>query len=104
MKTFMQDKNCSTIEKKLSILLETASLIGYIPISKLVDDRIYIQFTIYNCPYEQHLKQYQDIICNLHECYLRGQMEALFGDNEFVQYEKMSTACQFCHYDIRTNL
>jgi len=105
MKTFMQDKDYSTNERKMSILSETASLIGYIPISKIVDNQICIQFTIYNCPYEQHLKQYQEVICQLHECYLRGQMDALFGNNEFVQYEKMNaTTCQFCHYNIQTKL
>ena len=104
MKTFMQDKDYSTTEKKLSMLLETASLIGYIPISKVIDNQICIQFTIYNCPYEEHLKQYQEVICQLHEYYLRGQMDVLFGNNEFVQYEKMDSACQFCHYNIRTNL
>ena len=104
MKTFIQNKDYSTIYKKLTILSETASLIGYIPKSKLVDDQICIQFTIYNCPYENHSRQNQEVICQLHEYYLRGQMDALFGNNEFVQYEKMGAACQFCHYNIRTNL
>ncbi len=104
MKELMQTKNCSTIEKKLSILSESASLIGYIPISKITGIHVSIQFTIYNCPYEQYLKKHREVICQLHESYLRGQMDALFGDNEFVQYEQMNVACQFCHYDIRTKI
>lgn len=104
MKKIMQNKNCTTMDKKLSVLSDSTSLIGYIPISKYDGLNVSIQFTIYNCPYEEYLKEHREAICQLHEGYLRGQMDALFGDNEFVQYEKMSIACQFCHYDIRTKL
>ena len=104
MKRIMESKNCTTIEKKLSILSESASLIGYIPICNINGLHVSIQFTIYNCPYEQYLKEHREVVCQLHEGYLRGQMNALFGDNEFVQYEQMNAACQFCHYDIHTNV
>jgi predicted ArsR family transcriptional regulator len=104
MKKLKKHKNCSTINQKLSILSEAASLIGYIPISKITGAYVTIQFTIYNCPYEQYIKEHREVICQLHEAFLRGQMDALFGDNEFVQYEHMNAACQFCHYDICTKL
>ncbi len=104
MLIMMGNKDCSTIDKKLSILSESASLIGYIPSSTISGVHVTIQFTIYNCPYEQYLKDYRETICQLHEGYLRGQMDALFGDNEFIQYDKINVPCQFCHYDIRTKL
>ena len=104
MKKLKKHKNCSTINQKLSILSEAASLIGYIPISKITGAYVTIQFTIYNCPYERYVKEHREVICQLHEAFLRGQMDALFGDNEFVQYDYMNAACQFCHYNICTKL
>lgn len=102
MISFMKKRNTSTLEQKLSILNETASLIGYTPKFNQTDDQLTVQFTIFNCPYSSSLKEHQNIVCEFHEAYLKGQMDALFGENDLVQYERMSDTCQLCHYHIHS--
>ena len=97
-----QSMNNSSIEEKIALLTESAHLIGYVPKFEQNLDKLSVQFTIFNCPYYDYLKEYQQIVCTLHEAYLRGQMDALFGESNFVQFEKMASGCDFCRYSIQS--
>lgn len=88
-----------SFNNKVNILTQSASLIGYIaevqdqPLKKI------ITFSIFNCPFHDQFSQYGDIICQLHESYLRGQAEELFETADFIQVESMHN-CDFCKYKI----
>ncbi|MED3660737.1 helix-turn-helix domain-containing protein [Ureibacillus sp. FSL K6-8385] len=87
-------------EEKLEILSEAALLIGYIP--KVVDTEKgkKVILTIYNCPFRSQIAEHSDIICDLHQSYIKGQIDALFEENSFVQFESMIHDCEFCKYEI----
>ncbi|RHW38499.1 transcriptional regulator [Lysinibacillus yapensis] len=85
---------------KIQLLTSSASLIGYIPqISETTEGKS-IQFSIYHCPFNNHLDTDNEIICLLHESFLKGQVDALFQQNEFVQFESMIHDCINCEYKI----
>ncbi|QBK26039.1 helix-turn-helix transcriptional regulator [Ureibacillus thermophilus] len=89
-----------SFEKKVEILSEAALLVGYIP--KIVDTEKgkKVILTIYNCPFRSQITEYSDILCDLHQSYLNGQIDALFEENNFVQFESMIHECDFCKYEI----
>ncbi|WP_431029828.1 helix-turn-helix transcriptional regulator [Lysinibacillus sp. LZ02] len=93
-------KSSLTFEEKVNLLSERAALIGYVPLIAEQDAQRIIQFTIYNCPFHNQLPLYQDLICTFHEAYLRGQIDALFSQNEFIQTENMLHKCEHCKYEI----
>ncbi|MEK4229932.1 helix-turn-helix transcriptional regulator [Solibacillus sp. FSL H8-0538] len=103
MKSFLLSKSKGkvlTLEEKVEVLTESSTLIGYVP--QIIDEgeNKKILFTIYNCPFSSQITQYGEIACALHESYLKGQMDALFQTNEFVQVESMVHHCDFCKYEI----
>ena len=48
----------------------------------------------------EQLTAHSEIVCSLHESYLKGQLDALFTNNEFVQIESMIHNCDLCKYEI----
>lgn len=101
MKQVLAQKNSTlTFEEKIVLLEERASLIGYIPLIEEQDSHKIIQLKIYNCPFRNQLPQYPEIICTIHEAYLRGQIDALFSYSEFIQTENMLHTCEHCKYKI----
>lgn len=87
-------------EEKLKLLTTAASLIGYIPQVIESDADKKIIFTVYNCPFKNQLSTNNEIICTLHESYLKGQIDVLFAQNELVQVESMIHECENCKYEI----
>ena len=90
-----------TFDEKIALIEERAALIGYIPLIEEKNSNKIIQFKIYSCPFRNHLPEYPEIVCSLHEAYLRGQINALFSHNEFIQTENMLHTCQHCKYEIQ---
>lgn len=89
-----------SFETKLQLLTESAALIGYIPqIQKTAEGKKLI-FSIFNCPFHAQLNSYSDIVCALHESYLKGQLDALFSNNAFLQISSMVHDCDLCKYEI----
>lgn len=104
MKTIMlsqEVKNkAQTFDDKLNILTNSAAMIGYTPKVEQIDSNKKIQFVIYNCPFHNQLSTYSEIACKLHESYLRGQVDALFINSEFIQLDSMVRQCDICNYEI----
>ena len=101
MKQLILNKNRTfTFEEKISLLEERAALIGYIPLIEDQDSTINIQLKIYNCPFRNQLPQDPETVCTIHEAYLRGQIDALFSHNKFIQTENMLHTCEHCKYNI----
>ena len=92
-----------SFDDKISLLTKSAKLIGYVPEVQTEGETKSIIFSIFNCPFHEQMTANSEIICQLHESYLRGQVDFLFEDNDFVQIESMQHACQFCNYKISTH-
>ncbi|MEG0260316.1 MAG: hypothetical protein RR651_10625 [Lysinibacillus sp.] len=104
MKNYMANeiKSSPTLsfDDKLKILSDNAALIGYVPQVHQTEQGKKIIFSIFNCPFQTQLNSHSEIVCTLHESYLKGQLDALFSTNEFVQFESMVHNCDFCKYEI----
>ncbi|MEK4628063.1 MAG: helix-turn-helix domain-containing protein [Solibacillus sp.] len=88
-------------EEKVKLLTNSANLVGYIPEIKEENGQKTLLFSIFNCPFHEQFIKYGEIICKLHESYLRGQVDTLFDKNEFKQIDSMlHAACDFCKYKI----
>ena len=104
MQKILAQKNTTlTFEEKVALLEDRAALIGYIPLIKEQDSNKIIQLTIYSCPFRSQLPKSPEITSMLHEAYLRGQIDSLFLNNEFIQIENMLHTCQYCNYEIQVN-
>ncbi|SER81081.1 metalloregulator ArsR/SmtB family transcription factor [Psychrobacillus sp. OK032] len=89
-----------TFESKMELFKEAANAIGYIPHITENEDKKVITFSIYNCPYKDQLHKYPALVCSLHESFLKGQFDALFPTNKFLQIESMQNHCNNCVYQI----
>lgn len=89
-----------TFEQKLQLLTDNAALIGYFPHIQQTEQGKKMTFSIFNCPFQEQLNSHSEIVCTLHESYLKGQLDALFSSNEFVQIESMVHNCDLCKYEI----
>ncbi|SDM86676.1 Predicted transcriptional regulator, ArsR family [Psychrobacillus sp. OK028] len=89
-----------SFDQKMELLSAAALSIGYIPKIETIEDKQIITFSIFNCPYKGHLSTHPHIICSIHESYLKGQFDALFPNNEFVQLESKLNDCSNCVYQI----
>ena len=92
-----------TFDDKITLLTDTAKLIGYIPEVRKNSTSKSLFFSIFNCPFHSQLTNHADIVCQLHESYLRGQVDVLFEHNEFSQIDNMQHQCEFCNYTIEVN-
>lgn len=87
-------------EEKLALLSSAASMIGYVPQIEDTTKGKKILFTIYNCPFKNQISTNNEIVCTLHESFLKGQVDVLFSQNEFIQTESMIHDCDLCQYEI----
>ncbi|MNH21201.1 hypothetical protein D3C79_810000 [compost metagenome] len=92
--------NTLSFDQKLQLLTDNAALIGYIPQIQQTEHGKKVIFSIFNCPFQEQLTTHSEIVCSLHESYLKGQLDALFSSNEFVQIESMIHNCDLCKYEI----
>ena len=89
-----------SFDQKIEMLSAAALSIGYIPQIENQSEKKTITFSIFNCPYKGQLAKHPHIICSIHESFLKGQFEALFPNNEFVQLESKQNHCSNCVYQI----
>jgi len=89
-----------SFDQKVELLSAAAFSIGYIPRIENQMNKKIITFSIFNCPYKGQLAEHPHIICSIHESFLKGQFEALFPNNEFVQLESKQNHCSNCVYQI----
>lgn len=89
-----------SFEQKIELLSISASLIGYVPVVKDTQNQKKITFAMHSCPYSSKIATHAATVCALHEAFLKGQVDALFENNEFVQMESMVHQCEYCKYEI----
>ncbi|MEK5080932.1 helix-turn-helix domain-containing protein [Solibacillus sp. FSL W7-1436] len=93
-------KSPLSFDEKLAMLTKSATLIGYIPEVIEHNQSKSIIFSLYNCPFQEQISNYGEIVCQLHESYLYGQVDALFDRHEISKMESMVSDCDFCKYKI----
>ncbi len=91
----------TSFEEKVKVINEVADFIGYIPSILEQEGKRIITFQVYNCPYKGLINDHSEIVCSLHESYLKGIYDSLFPENEFIQLESMITNCANCVYKIK---
>ncbi|WP_339194941.1 transcriptional regulator [Solibacillus sp. FSL R5-0449] len=93
-------KSPFTFDEKLAMITKSATLIGYIPEVIEHDQSKTIIFSLFNCPFQEQISNYGEIVCQLHESYLYGQVDVLFDRHEVKKMESMVNDCDFCKYKI----
>lgn len=96
----LQLNNNLSFEQKLQLLTDNAALIGYIPQVQQTENGKKVTFSIFNCPFQGQLTTHSELVCSLHESYLKGQVDALFSSNDFIQIDSMVHNCDLCKYEI----
>lgn len=93
-------KHSIEFDDKLQLLTKSVSLIGYIPSVIQTSDGKKLMFTIYNCPFKENLSENENLICTIHESFIKGQVDALFEQHELIQIDSMINNCDNCMYQI----
>ncbi len=88
------------MKKKLNLLTKASSQVGYVPSIIEKDGTKQVIFSIYNCPFMDQLPENAQLICACHESYLKGQIDVLFPNNDFIQFNSMVNNCKNCQYEI----
>ncbi|GEK33914.1 helix-turn-helix transcriptional regulator [Kurthia sibirica] len=95
--------NSLSYDDKIAIITEASTLIGYVPVvTDLENGQRSIHFAVYNCPYHNEIAEYANLVCSLHESYLKGQFDCLFNVDDFMQIESMTDGCKYCSYNVST--
>ncbi|MED3624663.1 helix-turn-helix transcriptional regulator [Neobacillus thermocopriae] len=85
-------------DEKLSILKNAATLAGFYPEFEVNGEKTKIFFRIYNCPFKEIAGEHPNIVCNMHQEFLKGMFESLFNSVELIEMENMFTGCDTCSY------
>ncbi|WP_274307359.1 helix-turn-helix transcriptional regulator [Solibacillus daqui] len=101
--TTQSEHSPQSFDEKLALLTKSAHQIGYVPEVLNENHSKTVFFAIYNCPFYKQMTTNGKITCQLHESFLRGQVEILFGNSEFAQFESMLHNCDYCKYKITIN-
>ncbi|SOC36216.1 helix-turn-helix transcriptional regulator [Ureibacillus acetophenoni] len=99
--TKKQLKDSITFEEKIELLAKAAYQIGYVPSIIEKDGTKQVILSIYNCPFKNQLEGNAHLICSCHESYLKGQIDVLFPNNDFIQINSMLNSCNNCQYKIK---
>jgi predicted ArsR family transcriptional regulator len=85
-------------EQKLNILKTAATMAGLHPEFEVNEEKTKIYFQIFNCPFKEVAVDHAEIVCNMHNEFLKGMFETLFDSVELVEKENMLKGCQACVY------
>jgi len=91
-------ENELSFEQKLSILQNAATCAGFYPEFEVNDDHTKVYFQIFNCPFKEVAQESQDTVCIMHQEFLKGMFEALFGSIELIEKANMFSGCDSCSY------
>ena len=92
------NKENLSIEEKIEILEDAGTMLGMYPEFKYIEAENIIHFKVNNCPFKEVVNQNKDLICNLHQAFLKGMFEALFTEIELIETENMFNGCENCQY------
>ena len=92
-----QLENLST-EKKLHILEDASTMLGLYSKFQYDEKNNKIRLEINNCPFKEVVEQNQQMLCNMHQAFLRGMFEALFDEIKLIETGNMFKNCESCQY------
>ncbi|MBM7552298.1 helix-turn-helix transcriptional regulator [Thalassobacillus pellis] len=84
-------------EERLKIMKTAAEMIGLYPEFRPVSDSVF-KFQVNNCPFKDIAKKQSDIVCLMHEFFLKGMFEALFEDMIWTEEHTIMDGCGSCLY------
>jgi len=90
--------NDLTIEQKIQILEDAGTMLGMYPSFEYNAEKNNISFRVNNCPFKEVVEQDQNMVCNMHQSFLKGMFEALFDEIELIETENMFKGCENCQY------
>lgn len=92
------NKNNLIIDEKIQILEDSSRMLGMYPEFEYNAEENNIRFKVNNCPFKEVVDQNKELICNLHQAFLKGMFEALFTEVELIETENMFEGCENCQY------
>lgn len=84
--------------EKIRVLEEKSALLGMYPRFEYNAEKDTIIFTITNCPFKELAKKDTTIVCNMHNHFLKGMLEAVFPNVKLEEKENMFKGCNHCRY------
>ncbi len=90
--------NSLTFAEKVGMLKNAAAIAGYSPDIQANEEDNEIHFRIFYCPFKEVTALEPDMICSMHNSFLKGMFEALFGNVHIVELENMMSDCSTCSY------
>ncbi len=87
-----------TVDQKIQILEDAGNMLGMYPQFEYNAEKNHIAFRINNCPFKEVVEQNQQMLCNMHQAFLRGMFEALFDEIKLIETGNMFKNCESCQY------
>ncbi|MEH6940383.1 helix-turn-helix transcriptional regulator [Bacillus sp. JJ722] len=87
-----------SFEDKMTILKNSATLAGLYPEFHVSDDQTKIHFQIYNCPFKEVATNQTQVVCSMHNAFLKGMFSALFDNIELIEQDNILSGCDTCSY------
>ncbi len=87
--------------EKARLLSETSEVLGLYASFEYDEDEQNISYTIHNCPFKELLTDDNEIVCQLHQEFLKGMFQALFTNIKFDELTNMVDGCHVCSYKIK---
>jgi len=100
LKTSSDEKNLSP-QEKVRLLSETSEILGLYASFDYDEEKQNISYTIHNCPFKELLTDDNEVICQLHQEFLKGMFQALFTDIKFDELGNMVDGCHVCSYKVK---
>lgn len=87
-----------TVEQKIHILEESGTMLGMYPEFVYHPEDNQVTFKIKNCPFKEVVQDNKQMICSMHQAFLKGMFESLFTEIELVEEGNMFEGCENCAY------
>lgn len=98
----MLDQHAKTsamsVTEKIKLLEETSAMLGMFPKFNFNEDENVLHFTFSNCPIKEIAEQNTNIVCKLHNHFIKGMLQALFPKATLQEEENMLKGCEHCKY------
>lgn len=87
-----------SINQKLQILEDAGIMLGMYAEFNYLPDKEIIEFKVNNCPFKEIAITNHDLVCNMHQFFLKGMFESLFTNIKLRETNNMFHGCENCSY------
>lgn len=92
------NRDTLTVAEKIDILEDASRMLGMYPEFEYNEEEKNIQFKVNNCPFKEVVDQNKELVCELHQSFLKGMFESLFVEIELIETKNMFNGCENCQY------